>query len=387
MIRVTFFLLLSLPTIAAAQASLRAQQVEQINALFTEFDRDGSPGYALGVVKDGTLVFARGYGRADLDNNVPITSRTSFHLASLSKQFTAAAVALLILDGKLSFDTPVVKYFPKLRTLGADIEIKHLIYFTSGLPDYTSLPRVSGDPWFSFYYFTTDEAIAATLRAGKLKFPPGTQWDYSNVNYMMLAKIVEQVSETSLSEFLATRLFAPLEMRDSQLNDDSTLVIVNRATGYADRSDPSIRKELQSVGIFDRTGSGFLRLPRVSPHYGGSGVFSTVEDLAKWDANFYSNKLAGPQFTQLMLRRERFRHDKDNDALGLVFGEFDGRQMLWFSGGDLDSSTYMARLPEERLTVICLSNMPRGRAEDKARAVLSIVLHTPGDTKASQQPH
>lgn len=384
MIRAAFVLLLILPTIGAAQASLSPQRVEQINALFTEFDRDGSPGYALGVVKDGTLVFARGYGRADLDNNVPITPQTSFHLASLSKQFTAAAVALLILDGKLSLDTPVAKYFPKLRKFGADIEVKHLIYFTSGLPDYTSLARVSGDPWFSFYYFTTDEAISATLRAGKLKFPPGTQWDYSNVNYMMLAKIVEQVSGMSLSEFLETRLFAPLEMRDSRVNDDSTLIVANRATGYADRSDPSVRKDLQSVGIVVRTGPGFLRLPRVSPHYGGSGVFSTVEDLAKWDGNFYSNKLAGPQFTQLMLRREKFRHDKDNDALGLVFGEFGGRQMLWFSGGDLDSSTYMARLPKERLTVICLSNMPRGRAEDKARAVLSIMLPKQGDTKASQ---
>jgi CubicO group peptidase (beta-lactamase class C family) len=126
-----------------------------------------------------------------------------------------------------------------------------------------------------------------------------------------------------------------------------------------------------------------VRLPRISPHYGGSGVFSTVEDLAKWDANFDSDNLAGPKFTQLMLRREMFHHDKDNDALGLVFGEFDGRPMFWFSGGDLDSSSFMARLPQERLTVICLSNMPRGHAEDKARAVLSIVLHTNGEAKAS----
>lgn len=383
MIRVAFFLLLSLPPMAVAQAALSTQQVEQINALFAKFDRDGSPGYAVGVVKDGALVFARGYGRADLDNNVPITARTSFHLASLSKQFTAAAVALLILDGKLSFDTPVAKYFPQLAPYGAAIEIKHLIYFTSGLPDYTSLPRVSGDPWFSFYYFTTDEAIAATLRAGKLNFPPGTRWEYSNVNYMMLAKIVEQVSGKSLSEFLATRVFEPLEMSDSHLDDDSTLIVANRATGYADRADESVRKDLQSVGIVTRPGSGYLRLPRISPHYGGSGVFSTVEDLAKWDANFYSNKLAGPQFTELMLRREKFGHDKDNDALGLVFGEFAGRPMLWFSGDDLDSSTFMARLPQDHLTVICLSNLPKGRAEDKALAVLSIVLHPKSDAKAS----
>jgi CubicO group peptidase (beta-lactamase class C family) len=382
--RVALVVLLCLPMIGAAQSIPSARQIGEINALFAEFDHDGSPGYALGVVKDGALVFERGYGRADLDNNVPITPRTSFHLASLSKQFTAAAVALLILDGKLSLDTPVANYFPKLKSYGADIEVKHLLYFTSGLPDYTTVSRVSKDPWFSFYYFTTDEAIVATLRAGKIKFPPGTQWDYSNVNYMMLAKIVERASNESLSEFLATRVFAPLQMSDSELNDDSTLIIANRATGYADRSDPSVLKDLQSVGIFVRPGPGFLRLPRISPHYGGSGVFSTIEDLAKWDASFYSNKLAGARFTQLMLRREKFSHDKDNDALGLVFGDFDGRQMLWFSGDDLDSSTFMARLPQEHLTVICLSNMPRGHAEDKARAVLSIMLNSNGDSGAAQ---
>jgi hypothetical protein len=123
---------------------------------------------------------------------------------------------------------------------------------------------------------------------------------------------------------------------------------------------------------------------RSAPYYGGSGVFSTVEGLAKWDANFDRNKLAGPQFTQLMLRHEKFEHDKDNDGLGLVFGEFDGRPMLWFSGDDLDSSTFMARLPGEHLTVICRSNMPRGPSEDKARAVLNIVLHTNEGTKASR---
>jgi CubicO group peptidase (beta-lactamase class C family) len=128
-------------------------------------------------------------------------------------------------------------------------------------------------------------------------------------------------------------------------------------------------------------------LPRISPHYGGSGVLSTVEDLAKWDANFYSHQLAGPEFTQLMLRREKFSHEKDNDALGLVYGDFEGRPMLWFSGADLDSSTFMARLPQEHLTVICLSNMPMGHAEDKARAVLDIVLDSKAGTRPLQQLH
>jgi CubicO group peptidase (beta-lactamase class C family) len=380
----TWFLIASLVVFSTdllAQNSLGEVATRQIDAIFTAFDRDGSPGYAVGVVKNGKLVYARGFGRADLDYNAPITPRTSFHLASLSKQFTAAAVALLILDGKLSLDTPVSRFFPEVTKYGADIRIKHLIYYTSGLQEYMSLPRSNGSPWFSFHYFTIDEAIATSLRANKLNFAPGTQWAYSNINYMLLARIVERVSGMPLSEFLKTRVFAPLEMNASQLNDDSTIVIPNRATGYADRSDEKLTEQLRSVGVNVRNGTGYLRLPRVSPHYGGSGVFSTVEDLAKWDESFSSNRLAGLAFTTQMMHREKFEHDKDNDAFGLVIGNFQGRQMIWFSGGDLDTSTFMARLPEEQLTVICLSNMPTGNAEGKAKEVLGVLLKSEAGAK------
>lgn len=348
--------------------------VAAIDSEFAVYNRDGSPGYALGIIKDGRLIFARGYGRANLDDNIPITSRTAFHLASLSKQFTAAAVALLILDGKLALDTPVESFFPEVRKFGADLRIKHLVYFTSGLPEYTSLARTNGSPWFSPYYFTIDEAISTTLKAKSLKFVPGTQWDYSNVDYMLLAKIVERISGMSLAKFLESRVFRPLDMRGSLLNDDSTQIIPSRATGYADRSDPKIRTELEKLGVHVDDAAGYLRLIRNSPHYGGSGVFSSLEDLAKWDENFYSNQLAGSAFTTQMLSRMKFEHDKSNDAFGLVFGAFKGHQMIWFSGGDLDTSTYMARLPDLHLTVICLSNLLTGDAEAKAKRILELLV-------------
>lgn len=360
----------------SAQQNLSEAERSRIDAVFAPFDRDGSPGYALGIVKAGELVFARGYGRADLDNNIAITPRTTFHLASLSKQFTAAAVALLILDGKLTLETPVEQFLPEVKKFGANLRVKHLVYFTSGLSDYTTLPRPGGQPWFTFHYFTVDDAIAATLGTTALKFAPGTQWDYSNVNYMLLARIVERVSGMPLSAFLEARIFAPLGMRDSLLNDDPTTVIPGRATGYADRSSEKVRQALKSVGVDARQGSGYLRLPRISPHFGGSGVFSSIEDLAKWDINFDTGRLRGPSFTAQMLHREKFDHDKDNDAFGLVFGQIGGRPMIWFSGGDVDGSTFMARLPDDHLTVICLSNMPMGDAEGKVRDVLAILLKT-----------
>jgi CubicO group peptidase (beta-lactamase class C family) len=371
------WLILILPAIAFGSQPVPAPIAAEIEKVFAAYDRDGSPGCAVGVVKDGKLIFSRGYGRANLDYNVAITSGTAFHLASLSKQFTAAAVALLILDGKLTLETPVSTYFPEIAHFQADLRIKHLIYFTSGLPEYTSLPRSNGSPWFSYYYFTIDEAVATTLRAPSLKFAPGTQWEYSNSNFMLLAKIVERVSGMPLADFLHQRVFAPLGMDHTLVDDDTTTVTPNRATGYVERSDPEVRRQLESVGVHIREGAGYAQLLRVSPHYGGSGVFSTIEDLAKWDDNVYTNKLGGPAFTALMLKRVRFSHDKDNDAFGLVFGTFAGREMIWFSGGDLDTSTFMARLPTEHLTVICLSNMPTGDAESKAKQVLSVLLIHP----------
>jgi CubicO group peptidase (beta-lactamase class C family) len=355
-----------------AGAWLDASTEDRIDSVFSSHDRDGSPGYALGLVKEGRLVYARGYGRANLSDDVPITPRTTFHLASVSKQFTAAALALLILDGKVSLEEPVSTYVPEAGKYGSELKIKHLVYFTSGLHEYSTLPRKSGLPWQSFYYFTVDEAISASLSPEALKFRPGTRWEYSNINYMLITRIVAKASGEPFAAFMQRRVFSPLEMRHSLVNDDSTRVIPQRAIGYAPRTEAIVREASAQFGIHLQPTGGYLQLMRVSPHYGGSGVFSSIEDLAKWDAHWYSQQLA-PGFTELMNTRMRFAHSKDNDAFGIVHGQFEGRPMLWFSGGDLDTSTYMARFPEQRFTIICLSNLSTGNAEGKAAEVLRIL--------------
>ena len=365
--------------LAATPAALPAQRPDldprvtsQIDSLFRPFDRSDSPGYAVGIVRDGQLVFAKGYGRANLDDDVAITSRTAFHLASLSKQFTAAAVALLIQDGALSLEAPVSKYIPETAKYGPDLRIKHLVYFTSGLHEYFALPRANGDPWFSSHYFTVDDALRIALTPDTLKFAPGARWDYSNSDYMLLARIVERVSGKPFGDFLQARVFAPLGMSNTHLDDDATLIVRGRATGYVRRDDPGVRGALESVGVHIRAGTGFARMVRTSPHYGGSGVFSTLEDLARWDASFSNGRL-GAGFAQQMLQRTKFAHDKTNDAFGLVIGSYRGQEMIWFSGGDFDTSTYMARFPQARLSIYCLSNLATGNAEEKCGAVREIL--------------
>jgi CubicO group peptidase (beta-lactamase class C family) len=336
-----------------------------------------SPGYAVAVIKDGAFALAKGYGLANLDDGIPITPETSFHLASVSKQFTGAAIALLILDRKIALADPVAKYIPEVAKYGDGLRIEHLVYMTSGLHEYTDLPRQNGDPWATFYYFTRDEAIRDAVKPDHLEFPPGTQWAYRNINYMLLTRIVEVVSQQSFSEFMHDRVFAPLGMLHTEIDDDTTEVIPHRATGYAARSNPEVAKELASVGVIIKPGDGWVRLVRVSPHFGGSGVFTTLNDLLCWDNNWYTGSLAGPAFTELMNRRQKFQHDKDNDAFGLVWRTRYGHAMLDYSGADTDTSTYMARFPEQHLTVICLSNMPLGDAEGKADALMDL-LHAWG---------
>jgi CubicO group peptidase (beta-lactamase class C family) len=232
-------------------------------------------------------------------------------------------------------------------------------------------------PWMTFCYFTRDEAIAAALQPNQLECAPGTKWAYRNINYMLLTRIVEVASHEPFATFMQERIFGPLRMSHSEVNDDSTEIIPHRATGYAQRSDPRVVHELALVGVAIKPGDGWGRLVRLAPHFGGSGVFTTVNDLLLWDRNWYSGALAGPRFTELMNKRTKFDHDKDDDAFGLVWRVRYGHAMLDYSGGDTDVSTYMARFPEQHLTVVCLSNMQLGDAEGKAQALMNL-LHTWG---------
>ena len=210
------------------------------------------------------------------------------------------------------------------------------------------------------------------MKQPTLEYAPGPKWTYSNINYMLLTRIVEKVSGQTFATFMHDRLFAPLGMSASLIDDDTTLVIPHRAFGYALRSE-KVLGQLRQVGIRADDGPGYIRLDRNSPHFGGSGVFTSINDLAKWDANWYSQRLAGPAFTALMNKRIKFQHDKDNDAFGLVFGNYDGQETIWYAGDDIDASTYMIRFPKQQLTVVCLSNNPLGDAQGRAMKIVKLL--------------
>lgn len=362
--------------------TLPASVTREIDRVFAEYARDTTPGYAVAVLRDGRALYRRGHGMANLDDQRPITPATAFNIASLSKQFTAACVALLVLDGKVRLDDTAAAYVPELakyhRHGGPPILVKHLIYMTSGLPEYYTVARGGGRSWDPYDQFTVADAIRAVLSVDTLQFAPGTRWAYSNINYMLLTRIVERASGIPFAEFADQRLFRPLGMTNTQVNADVSAVVPDRALGYNRRTGDAVA-EARRAGRYLRAGSGrlgWLTHPRISPHYGGSGILSTLDDLARWDRNFSTMALGGPRFIELMLRRERFAHPKDNDAFGLVHGQYRGHPTLWYEGGDLGFSSYMLRFPGLRLTVLVLSNMGEGNSARYARAVADIVLAT-----------
>jgi len=345
----------------------------EINTLFKKYAGSNSPGYAVAVVKDQGILFEHCYGLANLDYRIPITPSSAFDIASVSKQFTAACIALLILDGRLDLDMPAKNFIPELAKYKDTIRISHLLYNTSGIIDYYKLPRDCGRSWVTFNYFTNDECIRTSLKPDTLAFKPGTQWDYCNTNFMLLAKIVEKISGRSFAEFARERLFLPLQMNHTIVNDDATEVIPDRVTPYNPRTKEIVdayRKDGFSVNY----GPGWIRHPRNSPHYGGSGVNTTISDLIKWEQNFFSRRFGGDRFYQLMHRTQHFGNGMDNQAFGLYAGLYKDRSYWAWDGGDFGVSAQIIRFPAKKTAIIVLSNLGNGNAAEKALQIAGILI-------------
>jgi len=345
---------------------------ERIDSLFSEFDNLNSPGYAIGVSKNGNTLYKKGYGLANLDYNIPIEPNSAFSIASVSKQFTAACIAILILENKLSLETPASDFVPELNKYTDTIKIKHLIYNTSGIPDYPGLERKGGKSWITFNYFDIDECIATSLSVDHLQFKPGEKWDYCNVNFMLLTKIIEKISGESFSEFAKTHLFEPIGMTNTCINDDITKVVKNRVTPYNNRTNENIEVYKEN-GISIKNEGKYIQHPRNSPHYGGSGVITTIEDLLKWSENMVTHKFGGEQFYNLMHKTIKFDHNRDNQAFGLYFGDFNGKKIVAWDGGDWGISSQLLRFPDEGVAIVILSNLGSGESFRKANGIADIL--------------
>jgi CubicO group peptidase (beta-lactamase class C family) len=342
---------------AANEPGTDDKKVAAVNEVFEDLTKAGSPGCALGVYRDGKIVYSKGYGLANLELNVPLTPRSVFDIGSTSKQFSAASILLLEKQGKVSINDDIRKYVPELPDYGQKITILHLLNHTSGLRDYLTLMDLAGVPIDSVT--TDDDALQIIVRQKALNFAPGSDWLYSNTGFFLLSVIVKRVSGKTLREFAAENIFTPLEMTHTQYRDDHTSLIENRALAY-DAKEKSHGYGLD-VSYFEQTGDG--------------AVHTTVEDLLKWDENFYGAKVGGKDFLAEIQEPGKLNNGKVLDyAKGLRIAEYRGLRTVSHGGSWGGYRAELLRFPEQHFSVACLCNMGTANPSRRAHQVADVYL-------------
>jgi CubicO group peptidase (beta-lactamase class C family) len=351
--------LVVLTPLAGAGAPLLAQadpSPAEIDAIFAEWDRDDSPGCALGVYRDGEIVYEAGYGMANLDWGIPIEPSTVFYVGSVSKQFTAASIALLVRGGQLDLDDDVRDYIPELPVYDPPVTIDRLLHHTSGMPDMYRAMDAAGmniyDP------IDADEAISV-LASQPLDFTPGERYSYSNGGYFLLAQVVERVSGMSFTDFTRENIFEPLGMSHTHFHSDPGHVIQRRAMSYERDDSGEIRQNYVSTFAF----------------VGQGGLYTTVGDLIEWDRNFYENRVGGAGFTELQETRGQLNDGSTIPyALGLMHGEYRGAKFVGHTGGMMGFRAVLERYPEHHFSVATLCNQSQIDPARLARRVTDLYL-------------
>ena len=323
-----------------ASAAESQDLAQSVDAVFAEYAKPGSPGCSLAVIQNGRIAYEKGYGLASIEHGVPIDpKKTVFDIGSTSKQITAACVLLLAQDGKLSLDDEVRKHVPELPDYGTPITIRHLLHHTSGLRDYADVMAMSG---LNFEDWTTSgDGLAAIARQNKLNFKPGSEHGYSNSGYFLLSQIVERVSGKTMREFSRERIFAPLGMTNTRILDDHTEVIPHRAASYAPGPEGGFAIVMSN---WEPTGDG--------------AVQTTVEDLAKWDQNFYDPKVGGAWLVEQLQAKGTLNDGETiNYARGLQVEDDRGLRRVSHGGGWAGYRAEMIRFPDQKLSVVTLCNL------------------------------
>lgn len=326
-----------------------------VDAVFASWDLPGSPGCALAVAQDGVLVYSRGYGYANLDYDIPITPQTVFDVASVTKQFNAASLSMLALEGRLSLDDDVRKWLPELPEYEWPITLRHMLHHTSGLRDYLNLFPLAGRD--DYYPISHAQILAMMSRQRALIFPPGDRYLYSNTAYMLLAQVLERASGKTLGEITRERIFDPLGMQDSFMYDNREEIVPRRATGYDRDADGHVR--IVHNYNFDVSGDGQL--------------YSTVEDLLRWDN--YLHGAEKPAIDSMMLTEGHLNNGEPTGyALGIRLDEYRGLRTVGHSGSSWGFRTELVRFVEPGLSIAISCNSDSANPENLAKRVADYYL-------------
>ena len=359
--KVLFCLLL--PFNLAAQF-LPDSMTRKIDSVFKNYTAV-TPGCAVAVVKNGAVIFQKGYGLANLEYAVPITPNTIFHIASESKQYVAFCMLLLEKEGKLSLDDDIRKYLDYVPDFGQKITIRHLIYHTSGLRDQWQLLAAAG--WQLDDVITQEHIIKLVSKQKTLNFTPGEEWLYCNTGYTLMAEIVQKVSGLSLRQYADKYIFGPLGMKDTHFHDNYTEIVPGRAYSYGSRPGGKFQHAVLSYSTV-----------------GATSLFTTVLDEIKWLDNYETGTVGGKELIEKMYQVGVLNDGRKlTYAFALNIGKYKGWQQIGHGGGDAGFRTYACRFPEKELGIVVFSNLgavdPTGLANQVANVFIT-------DTKEEPKP-
>jgi len=333
-ILVTLFLL-CVGDMAVAQA-IDSATVKKIDDLFKPWD-DKSPGCAIGIVRNDSLIYAKGYGLANLENSIPITTQTVFEMGSVSKQFTAYAILLLAKQGKLSLGDDIHKYLPWVPDFGKKITISNLLYHTSGIRDYDQLLSIAGTTQEDV--ITREHVIKVLSKQRTLNFDPGKQYMYSNSGYFLLGEIVHAVTGKTLRQFTDSAIFKPLGMNNTHFHDDYTEVVANRSSPY---------QQGYKIGIVN------------SSAVGAKGLFTCIDDMSKWAMYFLNTKSDNHLIIEQMMQSGKLNSGKETGVgTGLQTGDFAGLKTFFHPGINNGYYNLITFIPQAKMGIIIFCNTDR----------------------------
>lgn len=343
---------------------------QQIASVFAPWDSPNSPGCCVGVIENGELSYSQGFGRASLEYPIAITSATVFDIASMSKQMTAACIALEIEAGRLHLDDDIRHYLPELHVTAQPVLIRHLLHHTSGWPDYLNLLESNG--LREADYVDDSEVMTLLQSQTSLTFSPGERYEYCNTGYYLLGVIISRLSGLSLPTYAREHIFEPLEMASTWFQDDHTRIVPRRATGYS-LHDGRYHTDVTTLDIV-----------------GDGAVLTCVDDLVKWDRNFYNNRLGNGQqaLIDMMLVPGRLNDGTSIDyGFGLDLTPYRGLTCISHSGWYAGYRSEMIRFPALKTTVICLANTSALDPVTSCRQVADLLLrdNLPATGQATHQ--
>jgi CubicO group peptidase (beta-lactamase class C family) len=349
----------------AVLGQVPADAPAQLDRVFARWNQPQSPGCAVGVAQAGQPLLTRAYGLADLEHDIKNTPETIFEAGSVSKQFTAAAVVLLSLDGKLSLDDPIRKYIPEVPDYGTPILIRHLLTHMSGLRDWGSVAGITGWPRGARVH-THAHMLDIVSRQRALNFPPGAEYSYSNTGYNLLVVLVDRLSGMPFAQFTRQRLFEPLGMKNTQWRDDYTRIVKGRAQAYSTRQ------------------GGFATDMPFENVHGNGGLLTTVGDLLIWTENLQTGKLGGPAFLEAMHRPGVLSNGRRiTYASGLMIGSYNNAREVSHTGSTAGYRAFLGRFPEKGLATAVLCNVGNANPGALGGQIAAIYL---GEERARARP-